>query len=180
MPEESSISLIGVQMESRKHGYLINMAKAASEASKDPSTKVGAIIARPDGSIASSGYNGFVKKCNEAFMTHEKPMKYLLVRHAEKNAISHCLDQDMSGYIMYITHAPCNECLKDILHEGIREIYYASDELTKKASKEANEAVIRLIASTEATVMNVETERSYVAEIADLHGWEWAQKILNP
>jgi dCMP deaminase len=161
-----------------KHEYLFNMARSASTASKDPSTKVGCIISRPDGSIVSSGYNGFPKKCNEKYMTFDKPMKYLLIRHAERNAISET-KEDLTGCVMHVTHAPCHGCLSEAVHNGIREIYYQSNELFKKASKEDNEAVLRLILATQAIVMNKTLERSYVAELADMYGWQWAMEIFD-
>ena len=37
--------------------WLVAMAEAASMRSRDPSTKVGAVIVRPDKSVAAVGYN---------------------------------------------------------------------------------------------------------------------------
>jgi dCMP deaminase len=161
-----------------KHEYLFNMARAASTGSKDPSTKVGCIISRKDGSIASAGYNGFPIHCDENFMTFEKPMKYMVIRHAERNAISFA-KEDLHGYIMHVTHAPCYECLSEAVHNGIREIYYENNELFQKATKEANEAVVRLIFATKALVMNHSNGRSYVAELADMYGWDWVSSIAD-
>lgn len=159
-----------------KHDYLFGLAIAASTASKDPSTKVGCIISRPDGSTASTGYNGFPINCDEKYMTFDKPMKYLLIRHAERNAISFAKDSSLKGYIMHVTHAPCRDCLNEAVHNGILEIYYLNNELFKKASKEDNEAVLRLILSTQAIVQNI-NGKSYVAELADLYGWDWVSEI---
>jgi dCMP deaminase len=38
--------------------YFLDIAEEVSKASKDPSTKVGAVIVRPDRTVASLGYNG--------------------------------------------------------------------------------------------------------------------------
>ncbi len=162
-----------------KHEYLFLEARTAATASKDPSTKVGCVISRPDGSIASKGYNGFPIGCDDRFFTFDKPMKYLTIRHAERNAISFARDPDLHGYVMHITHAPCNDCLSEAVHRGIRELYYENGDLFKKATKEANEAVVRLIFASQAVVMNHTTGRSYVAELADLYGWEWVTEIAN-
>jgi len=41
------------------HDRFFAMADLVGSWSKDPSTKVGAVIIRPDRTIASVGYNGF-------------------------------------------------------------------------------------------------------------------------
>lgn len=162
-----------------KKDYLMSMAVSASQASRDPSTKVGCIIARPDGSIASAGYNGFIRKSDDRFMSYTKPMKYLLIIHAEVNAINQCRDFDLSGYVMYITHAPCHDCLKQALNRGIREIYYKSSELAKRATVDGNEAIVRMILATNAIVQNEVTGDSYVKELAEIHGWEMVNELMK-
>jgi dCMP deaminase len=39
--------------------YFLGVAEAVAQASKDPSTKVGSVIVRPDRTFVSFGYNGF-------------------------------------------------------------------------------------------------------------------------
>ncbi len=117
----------------KRYEYL-DIAKASANMSKDPSTKVGCAIIRPDGSVASLGYNGFLKKSKDSFMTYDKPMKYLLTLHAEVNAVLHCSDPDMSEHVMVVTHAPCFSCLMISLQSEVRTILFESHALTAKMS----------------------------------------------
>jgi len=41
------------------HKRYVNLAEYIAQWSKDPSTKTGSVIVRPDNTIASVGYNGF-------------------------------------------------------------------------------------------------------------------------
>jgi dCMP deaminase len=142
--------------------YFINIAKAISEKSKDPSTKVGAIIIDKDNRIISTGYNGFVSGNNEGYMTFERPMKYHLTIHAEMNALLFA-KQDLTDKIMYVTHSPCVDCLKHILQSKIRLVYY--DQLYSKYTISEKEAIERLIKSTDANVININTKNNYIYEL---------------
>ncbi len=140
----------------------IEIAQVIAKKSKDPSTKVGAIIVDPDNRIVSTGYNGFVSKNNEEYMTFERPTKYHLTIHAEMNALLFA-KQDLTGKTMYITHSPCSECLKHILQCQIRTVYYA--ELYSKFTDDDKDAIRRLILSTGAKVVNIGTKVDYISEL---------------
>ena len=65
----------------------LELAKLVSTWSKDPSTKVGAVIAH-DRKIISVGYNGFpegVLDTAERYYDRETKYKYMV--HAERNAL---------------------------------------------------------------------------------------------
>jgi len=140
----------------------LEIAQVIAKKSKDPSTKVGAIIVDSENRIISTGYNGFVSKNNESYMTFDRPMKYHLTIHAEMNALLFS-KQDLSGKTMYITHSPCSECLKHILQCRIRQVYYG--ELYSKFSDENKEAIRRLILSTDAKIINFNTKVDYLSEL---------------
>lgn len=106
--------------------YFINIAKVVALKSKDPSTKVGAVIADSDNKPVSFGFNGFLAGANESFMTHDRPMKYHLVCHAEMNALIFAR-RNLNGCKVYCTHDPCVNCLKHLLQAGIREFVYLND-----------------------------------------------------
>ena len=66
----------------------IKLAKEISTWSKDPSTKIGAVVVGADGQILSQGFNGFprgIKDSEERLNNRER--KYELVVHGEMNAI---------------------------------------------------------------------------------------------
>ena len=66
----------------------IELAKHISTWSKDPSTQVGAVIVRPDKTIASVGFNGFPRGVDDRpEKLADRPLKYQMIVHAEINAI---------------------------------------------------------------------------------------------
>ena len=125
-----------------------DIAEEVAKNSKDPSTKVGAVIVDKSGKEVSKGYNGFVDTCKENFMTYERPMKYNLIVHAEMSAILSA-KQDLTGCSIYTLYAPCSNCLKHILQSGISKIFYKYllvNSQTEIKSDE-KEAILRLLLS---------------------------------
>lgn len=105
--------------------HFLNMAREHSDLSKDPSTKVGAVIVRPNKTIASVGFNGFPIGCSdkpENYSDREK--KYRRVVHAEMNAICFC-NESMDNYTLFTyPFAPCPRCAGPVIQKGIKTVYY--------------------------------------------------------
>lgn len=138
-----------------KHKYFLDLAKTVASASKDPSTKVGAVVVDSSNKIVSTGYNGFVMGCNESLMTFDRPMKYRLIIHAEANALLFA-KQDLKNCKIYITDAPCDDCLKLILQSGIREVYYTNlGPMAVRGTEDQKKAVELLIQATGAVLTQV-------------------------
>jgi len=102
-----------------RHQYL------ASEKSKDPSTKIGALLVRGD-NIVSLGYNGFprgIVDSDERLQNREE--KYFYVVHAEANAILNAARNGIAtkGATLYTSGMPCNECAKAIIQAGINRVF---------------------------------------------------------
>jgi deoxycytidylate deaminase len=91
--------------------------------SKDPTTKVGAVIVTPDNRQCSIGYNGFAKGIEETEEKWERPTKYEYVIHSEMNAIMNC-PFDTHGCTVYITMTPCHRCITHLVNAGIKRIVY--------------------------------------------------------
>lgn len=112
----------------------LNLAREIAKRSKDPSTKVGAVIWSPfDKRIVSMGYNGFPRGFPDIRSLWENRdaegealCKYDLVIHAEMNALLSAPEQ-VEGYQLFCTHRPCPTCLKHILAKGIHSITYLKD-----------------------------------------------------
>ena len=104
----------------------MRLAKEISTWSKDPSTKVGAIVVGCDGQILSQGFNGFprgIKDSDERLNNRER--KYELVVHAEMNAIYNASLNGVSlkDSTLYVYGLPiCNECAKGIIQVGIKKV----------------------------------------------------------
>jgi dCMP deaminase len=100
----------------------LELAKHIAEWSKDPSTKVGCVIVRPDKTIASVGYNGFPRGVNdEPERYNNREIKYLMVKHAEENAV-YSSKESLTGYTAYVTHYPCSSCTGTLIQNGIKRI----------------------------------------------------------
>lgn len=114
--------------------------------------KVGAIAVKED-RIISIGYNGmpsgWTNECEDIhlpswartegihsddIMTYAELITRPEVIHAEANCIAKLAKSTESGNgaSMYITHAPCLECAKQIYTAGIKKVYYRSEYRCKK------------------------------------------------
>ena len=114
--------------------FFMGISKLASGRSKDPNTQVGACIVSDDNRILSIGYNGAPNNFNDDLFPWNRDgnpieTKYMYVCHAEANAINNYLGsrKDLRGSRIYVDLFPCNECAKDIIQAGIKEVVYLSD-----------------------------------------------------
>jgi dCMP deaminase len=102
--------------------YFMGLAQHVCSKSKDPSTKVGAVVVRPDLTVAAMGYNGFPRGVLDLPERYtDRPTKYSMVVHAEANAIVSA-KSDLTNCKIYCTMFPCQECAKLIIQAGITEV----------------------------------------------------------
>lgn len=105
------------------HKRFIELAKTIARYSKDPRTKVGAVIVDDEKRIVSMGYNGFPRKVldlEERLNDRKEKLKYIV--HAELNAILNA-KRDLEGTTIYVyPYFPCNECAKAIIQSGVRRV----------------------------------------------------------
>lgn len=98
------------------------LAEHVAQWSKDPNTKVGAVLVRPDRSIAATGFNGFPSAMPDEDY-HDRENKYSRIIHAEMNALHFCNDQSTEGYTLYVSPMPpCDRCSVHIIQAGIKRI----------------------------------------------------------
>jgi dCMP deaminase len=109
----------------------MEMAKLVASWSKDPSSKVGAVITRGK-FVVSVGFNGFpqgVIDSDERLTNRE--LKYPMILHAEINAILSAR-QDVRGCTIYVTpYMPCPQCAAVIVQSGIARIVYTPSDNEK-------------------------------------------------
>lgn len=121
-----------------KDRKFMNIAKAISELSKDKSTKVGCLIVDQEGGPLTWGYNGFIRGANdEKEEWHERPLKYKVTEHSERNAIYNAARSGIKllGARAYVTSLPtCPDCTRSLIQSGISHIY-----LEKKAFEGTND-----------------------------------------
>ena len=117
----------------------LDLAKQISTWSKDPSTKVGAVVVGSKGQILSQGYNGFprgISDLNSRLVNKE--VKHSYVVHAELNAIYNASYNGVSldGATLYVSGLPiCSECTKGIIQVGIKHVVMWNKDYPEKWMK---------------------------------------------
>ena len=115
------------------HDVFMKTAFLFAEKSKCVSHHVGAVIVK-DNRIIITGCNGSpkgAKNCNEVFeenanRTHHHSWSKENEIHAEMNVLAFAAKHsvEIDGCDIYVTISPCNECLKNLVPAGIKNVYY--------------------------------------------------------
>lgn len=103
----------------------LELATLVSSWSKDPSTQTGAVIVRPDRTVASIGFNGFPKQMDDApHLYEDRQTKYQRIIHCEMNALLH-VHESVKGYTLYtVPFASCDRCAVHMIQAGIERFVY--------------------------------------------------------
>lgn len=108
----------------------LELAKHIAQWSKDPSTRCGCVIVRPDRTIASLGYNGFPRgiEDKEEWLNNREE-KYKRVIHGEMNALLNAREP-LKGYTLYTYPGPCSceRCTVHIIQAGITRVVADNDD----------------------------------------------------
>ena len=109
-----------------KQAKFLSVAEAVAAFSKDPSTKVGAVIVDDDCNVLATGWNGFPRGVtdSEERLCH-KETKYKFVVHAEANAIaaSARTGRRLDGATIVVSSLyPCQVCAGLIAQAGIKRV----------------------------------------------------------
>lgn len=105
----------------------LDLCEHISEWSKDPSTKVGAVITDKNHRVISMGYNGAPQGVSEPSESNRE-QKLLRTIHAEANAL-HFANRDVSGCTLYVNLPPCAHCAAHIIQRGIKRVVYNFDRI---------------------------------------------------
>lgn len=99
------------------------LAEHVAQWSKDPSTKVGAVIVDPNNRIISVGYNGFPRGVDDLPERLEnRDIKYKIIIHGEENALLFARGP-VNGYRLYVWPLmPCAPCAAMVIQAGIVEV----------------------------------------------------------
>jgi dCMP deaminase len=88
--------------------------------SKDPSTKVGAVIVDEKKRVVSLGYNGVPRGVKEV-PEGDRDRKLLRTIHAEENAL-HFANKDVEGCTLYVSMPPCAKCAAQMIQRGVSRV----------------------------------------------------------
>ena len=109
------------------------MARLISSWSKDPFTKVGAIIVGGHGQILSQGYNGFPRKITDDNRLNDREQKYRLIVHAEMNCLHNASlsGTSLMDSTIFVYGCPiCVECAKGVIQVGVQRVVMEFNEPT--------------------------------------------------
>jgi dCMP deaminase len=104
----------------------MRLAREISTWSRDPSSKIGAVLVNDDRRILSTGFNGFprgIADTEERLNDREK--KYPLIVHAELNVLLAALYNGVSvkDSTLYVYGLPiCSDCTKSVIQAGIKRV----------------------------------------------------------
>jgi len=107
----------------------LRLAREVSGWSKDPSTRVGAVVVDPcSRNVLSIGYNGFPRRIADTEARYmERSKKYALMVHGEMNAIYNATSNGVSlrgGTIYVYGLCICEQCALGIIQVGIKRVVY--------------------------------------------------------
>ena len=108
--------------------YFFELCETVAKKSKDTSTKMGAIFVGKNKEIKATGFNGFPKGVKDDVSLfperYERPDKYIWTEHSERNAIAFAARNGvpLDGCTVYLTWAPCAECVRMMIQCGVVEI----------------------------------------------------------
>lgn len=120
----------------------LGIALAVSARADCSRAQHGAIIMRPDRTIAATGYNGAPAghlgcltdgACPRASLSYadlptgssyDTGPGRCIALHAEQNCIIHCAWPDLQGSTMYVTGKCCDGCMKMVLGSGLSRVVW--------------------------------------------------------
>lgn len=104
------------------HKRFLALAEHVADWSKDPSTKVGCVLVNDKNQVVGMGYNGFPRGVEDHAGRYEnRDIKYLMVQHAEANAVMNATEST-DGVRAYVTHHPCSTCAGLLIQAGVASI----------------------------------------------------------
>lgn len=109
------------------HDRFLRLAEEVSTWSKDPNTKVGAVITKETNRVLSLGYNGFPTQINDdPAKLADRAVKNQWTVHAELNAILNGQPErhpPWPGYTLYATLPPCSRCALAAVQADISTVW---------------------------------------------------------
>ena len=98
---------------------MLQMADLTASWSKDPSTRVGAVVADTSNRVISQGYNGLPRGAVDRNMPRDEKLRRTI--HAEVNAVLFG-GRAVAGATLYCTHHPCARCASVIAQAGLWQV----------------------------------------------------------
>lgn len=104
-------------------------AKHVSRQSKDPRTRIGAVVTTPDRVVLSEGYNGFPRGfADTPERLNDRAFKHDHVAHAEENCVYNAarVGRSLLGSYMFVWGLPiCHRCAIAAAQAGVSQVFMA-------------------------------------------------------
>lgn len=104
----------------------LKLAQEVASWSKDPSTKVGAVLVNPRfNCVVATGFNGFPAGMSDRPSLYlDREYKYKHITHAEINALNFLsyLGRTAEGFILYTSFPCCPSCAEEVCEAGVERI----------------------------------------------------------
>jgi dCMP deaminase len=117
------------------HEHFLRLAVEHARMSKDPATKVGALLIGPDREVLSTGFNGLPRGLADLpERLHDRDEKLKLIIHAEMNAVINAarIGVSVKGATLYLAATddsglvwggpPCMRCSVHVIQAGVARI----------------------------------------------------------
>jgi dCMP deaminase len=104
--------------------YFMRLFYLVATKSKDPRTKIGAVLVKGKRVIAT-GYNGICICVDDTVPARsERPEKYKWYEHAERNCIfsAATIGIPTTGSTMYTNGTPCADCTRAVVQSGVKRV----------------------------------------------------------
>lgn len=108
----------------------LRLAREVASWSKDPSTRVGAVIVDSKKRVVSVGFNGLPRGVVDLpERLHNRDVKYKMIVHGERNALMFASRPVEDCTILTWPFPPCSQCAALIIQTGIRQVVSIRDQL---------------------------------------------------
>lgn len=120
----SSSYLFGDNYTDLDWAKLIFDAYLVAKESPDPSTQNGALLYAPDGRLLSCDYNRFPDSVAYLPERWERPLKYKIIEHAERNTLFFAAAAGRGTFnsTMIAAWAACSDCARAIIQCGVKRL----------------------------------------------------------
>lgn len=168
---EQDVNEVVFQTENKWDNRFLNVAHEVSTWSKDSLHAQGAVLVRPDKTIASLGFNGYPQKVkDDPLLKNEKYSRGKRLIPAELNAILFASDESLEGMTLFTYPSPPSlRVLHHMIQEKISRIVCPLREYDMDIIKTAQKAHIELVFLDEILQKDKDQNMNNEANIKEIH-----------
>ena len=101
----------------------VDVCRMLARRSRATRAKVGSVLWHPEKrTIISVGYNGTPEGQDNQMEVDGKTLDTVI--HAEENVLRKVWFWTSRKCILFVTHAPCKRCARQIVAKGVKKVYY--------------------------------------------------------